>query len=424
MEKLSRFSQSLSTRLQVMALFLSAVGVAFGVKSYLHVLADFGESASASFLTDLQVQVTIAIAINVVAGFLIYKTATNPIIKLCEVMRKLTENELDVEVPYTEKKSEIGSMARKVQIFKENGLKMRQMEIDKIADREKAEQERKEMMANIAEEFNTTVRHIATMVGDSASKMHETSDSMVGVANSNSEKIVELKGYSTSASENVNTVAAAAEELSSSIEEIGKQTSRSSSIAHEAAKKAETANTTITHLSEGAEKIGQVIELITDIAEQINLLALNATIEAARAGEAGKGFAVVASEVKNLAEQTAKATEEISSLIRGIQEETGMTVDSIKEINKTIMELNEIATAIAAAVEEQGASTQEIARNIQEAASHTNNVSDNFTLVADASTRTGESANNMKEACSELTGHSDALNSEVNKFMEKFTSAA
>ena len=224
------------------------------------------------------------------------------------------------------------------------------------------------------------------------------------------------------ASTNVQAVASAAEELSGSIAEIGRQVAQSSEIASRAVKDAESTNDKIQGLAEAARKIGEVVELITDIADQTNLLALNATIEAARAGDAGKGFAVVASEVKNLASQTAKATEEIGGQIGGIQTATRQSVEAIRHIGKTIVKTNEVAVAIAAAVEEQGAATREIARNVEQAAMGTQEVTANIAVVTQASGEAGQAANQMLEVSSEMARQSETLKNKVEKFLAQVRS--
>lgn len=403
--------------MQMAAIFLSLVGIIFGIRSYLHVRGVFGEEATAAFLTDIWVQLAIAVIVNGVVGLFIFKNITRPINTMAEVMRALTQQKLDVEVPYTDVQNEIGSMARKVQVFKDNAIHLKQLEEEQEAAKEKAEEARRNLLHQLAEEFNKTIGGIVDKVNTSAVSMESNSRFMVETTDSSSGRIHQLAEESSQATHNVNTVSAAAEELSTSIKEIARQVGRSTEITRDAVAKAGNASDTINGLSHGADKIGEVIGMINDIAEQINLLALNATIEAARAGEAGKGFAVVASEVKNLANQTARATEEISSLITGIQGKTGDSVSSISEISKTIGEINEISITIAAAVEQQEASTGEIARNISEAAGHTISVNRNIEVVSGASKKSEVSAKEVLGQCSELARFSKELDQEVEKFL-------
>jgi len=423
-EKTDRFLKSLSTRLQMITIFLSSVGVAFGVKSYLHVRAVFGEDESAVFINDLWVQLIIAIILNIIMAYIIYQIATKKIITLCEIMRSLAENHYEVEVPYIEQKNELGSMARKVQIFKENGLKLERMEHERKNTEEKTNKERRELLDKLADELNSTVSSVVSVVGSSAGKMEKNSQLVSESAGSNNIMINELKKEFDETNQNLSTVAAATEELSASIKEISSKVNLSSDMMNNAVEKAENASNAVNSLSSGAEKIGEVINIINDIADQINLLALNATIEAARAGEAGKGFAVVASEVKNLASQTAKATEQISSFINNIQGETRTSVDAIKSITENIKEMNEVSRTITAAIKQQSETTHEIAKNAQEVASHSDKVSNAMTSVAKSSETTGHTASEMLSACSKLSDQSEALSAEITKFIGTMKNAA
>ncbi len=261
------------------------------------------------------------------------------------------------------------------------------------------------------------VGEVVDIVSSSSQELQTTAESMAATAEETSRQSEAVAAAAEQATTNVQTVAAAAEQMAKSIEEIGRQVAQSSTIAGRAVEEADRTNTTVESLAEAAQKIGKVVALISDIASQTNLLALNATIEAARAGDAGKGFAVVASEVKSLANQTAKATEDIAAQISGMQEATGGTVDSIKGISSTIGEISEIANAIAAAVEEQGAATQEISRNVQEAAAGTQDVSSNITSVNEAAVETGKSAGGVLEAAQELSTQGEKLRAEIEKFI-------
>jgi len=261
------------------------------------------------------------------------------------------------------------------------------------------------------------VNEVVAIVAASSNEMQSTAQSMSSGAEETARQSQAVSAASEEATTNVQTVAAAAEEMSNSISEISRQVSQSAEIATRAVAEAEKTNTTVEGLSEAAQKVGEVVKLISDIAEKTNLLALNATIEAARAGEAGKGFAVVANEVKSLAEQTAKATDEIATQIGSIQTETSGAVQAISGIGKTIEEINEIATTISSAVEEQSAATQEIARNCQEAAKGTQEVSANIMGVNQAADETGKQAQQVLEAAAELAKQGDTLKAEIERFM-------
>lgn len=271
--------------------------------------------------------------------------------------------------------------------------------------------------AGIADDFEKSVGLVVESVSSAATELHASAEAMSHMASSTNERATSVAAATEQASSNVQTVAAAAEELSASVSEIGRQVARSSQIAQQAAADAERTNLTVEGLTEVARQVGEVVQLINDIASQTNLLALNATIEAARAGEAGKGFAVVANEVKSLANQTAKATEEITAQIAAMRSATGDAVGAIKAIGETIREMNGIAAAIASAVEEQGAATQEIARNIQEAAASAGEMASNIGGVTQAASETGVAAGQVLGTAGELATQSERLRTEVDRFL-------
>ncbi|HLB79979.1 MAG TPA: globin-coupled sensor protein [Dongiaceae bacterium] len=275
----------------------------------------------------------------------------------------------------------------------------------------------------LAKNFEGSVKGIVDTVSSAATELQSSAQSMSATAEETSRQSTAVAAASEEASTNVQTVASATEELSASVAEISRQVTQSTQIAAKAVADAQATNRTVENLDAAAKKIGEVVQLISDIASQTNLLALNATIEAARAGEAGKGFAVVASEVKSLANQTARATEDIGAQIRAIQSEVGQSVTAIKGIGATIQEISEISTAIATAVEEQGAATQEIARNVQQAAAGTQEVSTNITGVTQAAGETGQAAGQVLSAAEELGRQSNVLQKQVDQFIASIRAA-
>jgi methyl-accepting chemotaxis protein len=360
---------------------------------------------------------------GLVLAWLIGRGIAGPVRAMTAAMGKLAADELDTEVPARERRDEIGAMAGAVQIFKENALRVRQMEAEAEQQKERAEAEKRATLRSLADDFERSVGGVVKTVASASGEMQSAAQSLSATAEEASRQSTAVAAASEQASTNVQTVASAAEELNASIGEIGRQVSTSAQIAGKAVSEAERTHQTVRSLADTAQKIGDVVKLINDIAGQTNLLALNATIEAARAGEAGKGFAVVASEVKSLATQTAKATDEIAAQITAIQSATGDAVGAIDGIGKTIGELNHIATAIASAVEEQGAATREIARNVQQAAAGTGEVSSNIGGVTQAATQTGASATQMLGAAGALAKEAATLRTEVDKFLQQVRAA-
>ncbi len=330
--------------------------------------------------------------------WIVFAGILNPLKAVMGAMDQTAKGNLDAVIPGKGQKDEIGDLAAVLQVFQDAGKeKLRLQEAQKQAELA-AEQQKKAAMIALADGFESQVGGVVNAVSAAATQVQGSAAAMSATAEETTRQATAVAAASEQASTNVQTVAAGAEELSSSIQEIARQVAESSAIADQAVRDVRRTGETVEALSQAAQKIGDVVKLISDIASQTNLLALNATIEAARAGEAGKGFAVVASEVKNLASQTAKATDEIGGQISEIQTATGASVEAMKGIGETIAKMNQIAAGIAQAVEEQGAATNEIARNVQQAAAGTGEVSSNITGVTIAAGDTGKAANELKAA--------------------------
>ena len=366
-----------------------------------------------SIITLAMLVVTAGFAVVIVLGI------TRSLAGLTGVTERLAGGDTSVDIEGTERKDEIGTMAQAVRVFKENMIKARQMEGETKQAEIRAAKEKRELMQKMANDFEASVGGIVNAVSSAATEMESSAQAMSATAEETSKQATAVAAASEQASTNVQTVASAAEELSSSVSEISRQVAQSAKIAAGAVEEANRANTMVQGLANAAQKIGEVVELITSIADQTNLLALNATIEAARAGDAGKGFAVVAAEVKNLANQTARATEEIGAQIGGIQGATKDSVAAIQSIGKVIGEISQISSTIAAAVEEQGAATQEIARNVDQAASGTKEVSSNIAGVTQAAGEAGQASGQILEAAKDLSRQSETLKSEVGKFLHQ-----
>jgi methyl-accepting chemotaxis protein len=367
--------------------------------------------------------VTLGAVFGLFVAWLIGQGIAGPIAKMTRAMGELAGGNNDIEVPGVGRGDEVGDMASAVQVFKENAIEMERLRIEREEQDRRAEEEKRQSMAALADRFERQVKEVVDGVGSAATEMQATAQQMSATAEETSRQSANVASASDQATANVQTVAATAEELSASIAEIGRQVMQSAKISQNAVDEAESTNETVRGLAEAAARIGEVVTLINDIAGQTNLLALNATIEAARAGEAGKGFAVVAQEVKNLANQTAKATEEISSQIGAVQEETNDAVGAIDKIRGIIGEVNDIATTISSAVEEQGVSTQEIARNVQQAAQGTQDVNSNIESVSRAAGETGTAANQVLNASQEMAQQAEGLRGEVDRFLAEVRAA-
>jgi methyl-accepting chemotaxis protein len=341
---------------------------------------------------------------------------------LQQSMQVLSSGDLESEIYQTHHQDEIGVMADSLQVFRESMIHSRALSAEQDKDRVAKSERASRMEARIVE-FETTVRTTLDSLSTAAGSMQSTAKSMSATADKSSALVTTVATAAEQTSANVQTVSSGTEELSSSIEEIGRQVVTSSEIARKAVEDAGATDATMQGLADNAARISVVVDLIQTIASQTNLLALNATIEAARAGDAGRGFAVVASEVKSLANQTAKATDEIRQQIGSMQTVTETAVSAIRNISGTIAEINEVTTAIAAAVEEQGAATREIARNIQHAASGTSEVSTNIVGVSSASAQAGTTASEVLTASDALRREADVLREEIDAFLSNIRAA-
>ncbi|MDP6343690.1 MAG: HAMP domain-containing methyl-accepting chemotaxis protein, partial [Alphaproteobacteria bacterium] len=304
-----------------------------------------------------------------IAGFLWVGQArvARPLGALGQVMRQLADGENEVEIPHAQRRDEVGAMAQTVEVFRENAIAMARLEGEKAEQERRTAEQQRQARLDMADGLERSIMGVVETINSSAAAMTRSAEAMTGTADQTTRNSTAVSTAAQQASGNVQTAAAAGEELTSSVREISRQVGDSSQISGGAVDEARQAMQQVRGLAEASQRIGEVVDLINDIAGQTNLLALNATIEAARAGEAGKGFAVVASEVKNLATQTAKATDEIGGQINAIQDATGNAVMAIEGISETINRISEIGASIAAAVEEQGAATNEISQNMQEA---------------------------------------------------------
>jgi methyl-accepting chemotaxis protein len=356
------------------------------------------------------------VTISILVVFYFGRTIVRPVSRMTIAMKTLAAGDKSIDIPATGRKDEVGDMARAVLVFKESMVRTEQLAAEQSQEHE-TRAKRAELIASMTRTFDAKVGTMLGAVAAASSQLEATAGTMSATAEQTSKQAVAVSSASEQAASNVQTVASAAEELSSSIAEISRQVTQSSEIASRAVTEADRANRMVQGLVSASQKIGEVVALITDIADQTNLLALNATIEAARAGEAGKGFAVVAAEVKNLANQTARATEEIGGQIAGIQTATHEAVQTIESIGKTIVNIHEIAASVATAVNQQGAATQEIARNVEQAAVVTHDMTSNISHVNKAANDTGAAATQVLGAARDLSRQSEDLKVIVQGFL-------
>ena len=379
------------------------------------------ENYSFSFGAVLLMLVVAALG-GLMAGFYLVRDVSRGIASIVSPMKALGEGDLTAIVPHQGEKTEIGTMADTLQVFKDALIAKKAADEAAAADAE-AKIARGQRVDAITRDFEKLIGELVGSLSSSSTELEAAANTLTSTAEVTGRTSGEAASASQDVSSNVQSVAVATEEITSSVGEISRQVQESSRIATEAVRQAQKTDTSITELSQAAARIGDVVKLITAVAEQTNLLALNATIEAARAGDAGRGFAVVASEVKALAAQTAKATDEISAQVAGMQTATQESVTTIKEIGKTITLISEITQTIAAAVEEQGAATQEISRNVQQAATLSGEVANSITDVSRGAGETGAASGQVLSAAQMLSTDSTRLKTEVEKFLTNVRAA-
>lgn len=426
--------KSLSVRLQLTAVFLSFVGIAFGVKSYFHIqdikfmeeiyMEDaYAEAIIASFYSDLWIQIVISAFVNCFVAFVIYQIATKPIKRIADVMGHITNGQLDVNIPYTKQKTEIGQMARYVSIFKDNAAAKKKLEEDQKEEALRNEQAKKETMANVANSFEQGVKQIVDKLSLAAKHVHVSSEELVEVIGNVEGEAATISTATEDTNQRINTIATASSQLTSSINNVMDQILDMNNQITDSVEKTDAAGEIVDNLSRVSDEIGDIVTLIQDITEKINLLALNATIEAARAGEAGKGFAVVAGEVKNLATQTSKATEDIVGKVTAIQEEANKVADALGVIKTSIHQASDATNIIRKAAEEQNTSTMEMSSNMRSAADSVSSINDNISGVSMEVKEAMQNSHKVLEDADNMLEELTKLDEQTHKFLDDIREA-
>ncbi|NBX74135.1 MAG: methyl-accepting chemotaxis protein [Alphaproteobacteria bacterium] len=377
-------------------------------------LADLIEVEREFIITTL-----ILMALNLLGGFWIGGTFSSPIRAATDTMLKLANGDMKVDVKQVKGKDEISSIWRALNVFKENGLQMENMKAEQARRDQQATEDRKRAMIEMADNFQASVGNIVSVVASAATELQSSAESLTTLAEQTSKQTSTVASAAEETTVSIQTVAASSDQLNNAITQISRQVNDSTRMTQDAVAEINTTNQTVQTLADSSNQIGDVVRLIRDIAEQTNLLALNATIEAARAGEAGKGFAVVASEVKNLANQTAKATEDISVRINQMQEVSGQAVSAIKKIGNVVQEINAIAGNIASAVEQQSSSTREIAASVSQVSEGTAEVTRNIVVVAQGSDESRSASDQVLMASRELSVQAEKLQREMDNFLNR-----
>ena len=384
-----------------------------------------GQAAGRSYNSAFMMVVSIAaltLIFGIGIGIYLVRDISRAIASIVAPMRTLGAGDLTAVVPHRGEKTEVGTMADALQIFKD-ALIAKKAADEAAAQDADAKLQRAQRVDTITQQFEAMIGELVGSLSSSSTELEAAANTLTTTAETTGRTSGEAAAASQDVSSNVQSVASATEEITSSVHEISRQVQEASRVAGEAVRQAEKTDTSIEELSQAAARIGDVVKLITAVAEQTNLLALNATIEAARAGDAGRGFAVVASEVKALAAQTAKATDEIGTQIAGMQAATRGSVTAIREIGTTIKLISEISSTIAAAVEEQGAATQEISRNVQHAAQRSGEVASSITEVSRGAGETGSASSQVLSSAQMLSTESTRLKTEVEKFLHTVRAA-
>jgi methyl-accepting chemotaxis protein len=378
------------------------------------------DDVAAMFWREATVQgggVLVIMVLVVGASWWLGRNMTSAMAVISAAMTRLAAGDTSISLEQTDRKDEIGSMLRSVLVFRDNAVDVKAMHEDQEAQRQRGSQERSEARNRLATDLDESMSATAQAVSAAAGQLQNTASALAGSADHASKETAAVAAAAEQTSANVETVAAAAEELSTSISEISRRVGHSAEIARDAVEVAHQTDGVVRSLADAAARIGEVVQLINDIAGQTNLLALNATIEAARAGDAGKGFAVVANEVKGLANQTARATGDISNQITAIQATSGEAVRAIQEIGITIERMSGIAAEIAGSVEQQGLATREIARNVADAAAGAQEVSLHIAVISRAVGETGTAARDVRSAADRLADDSHSLQSDLGRFV-------